>query len=35
VISDKTDRDASAEWTRSYRTRSGSQKVERADAPVR
>ncbi|MGP3921668.1 alkaline phosphatase D family protein [Streptomyces sp. 8N616] len=35
VISDKTDRNASAEWTRSYRTRSGSQKVERADAPVR
>ncbi|MGP3951091.1 alkaline phosphatase D family protein [Streptomyces sp. 7N604] len=35
VISDKTDPNASAEWTRSYRTRSGSQKVERADAPVR
>ncbi|MGP3981328.1 alkaline phosphatase D family protein [Streptomyces sp. KR80] len=35
VISDKTDRNASTQWTRSYRTRSGSQKIERADAPVR
>jgi alkaline phosphatase D len=35
VISDKTDRAASARWARSYRTRSGSQKIERADAPVR
>ncbi|MET8681744.1 alkaline phosphatase D family protein [Streptomyces sp. NPDC004647] len=35
VISDKTDQGATAKWTRSYRTRSGTQKVERADAPVR
>ncbi|MFC8227388.1 alkaline phosphatase D family protein [Streptomyces sp. NPDC057287] len=35
VVSDKTDRDATSSWVRSYRTRSGTQKVERADAPVR
>jgi alkaline phosphatase D len=35
VISDRTDRGASVTWSRSYRTRSGSQKVERAYAPVR
>ncbi|MFB8030735.1 MULTISPECIES: alkaline phosphatase D family protein [unclassified Streptomyces] len=35
VVSDKTDRDATSSWVRSYRTRRGTQKVERADAPVR
>ncbi|MFG2191126.1 alkaline phosphatase D family protein [Streptomyces sp. NPDC048639] len=35
VVSDKSDRDASAEWKRSYRTKSGTQKVERVDSPVR
>ncbi|MER5897228.1 alkaline phosphatase D family protein [Streptomyces sp. NPDC001876] len=35
VISDKTKKDATASWVRSYRTRSGTQKIERADAPVR
>ncbi|MFD6281289.1 alkaline phosphatase D family protein [Streptomyces sp. NPDC060209] len=35
VVSDKTSREATASWVRSYRTRSGTQKVERADAPVR
>ena len=34
VLSDRTDPDATATWARSYRTRSGTQKVERADAPV-
>ncbi len=34
VLSDKTDPDASASWTRSYRTRSGTQKVERTYDPV-
>ncbi|MGP4002828.1 alkaline phosphatase D family protein [Streptomyces sp. 8N706] len=34
VVSDRTDRGATAAWTRSYRTRSGTQKIERADAPV-
>ncbi|MEW1547259.1 alkaline phosphatase D family protein [Streptomyces tsukubensis] len=35
VLSDRTDRNATAAWARSYRTRSGTQKVERVDAPVR
>ncbi|MEG3626208.1 alkaline phosphatase D family protein [Streptomyces poriticola] len=34
VLSDKTDRDASSSWARSYRTRSGTQKVERTYRPV-
>ncbi|MFY1676482.1 alkaline phosphatase D family protein [Streptomyces sp. WMMC905] len=34
VVSDKTDADASSSWTRSYRTRSGTQEVERAYSPV-
>ncbi|WP_405695614.1 alkaline phosphatase D family protein [Streptomyces sp. NBC_01185] len=35
VVSDKTSRDATSSWVRSYRTRRGTQKVERAEAPVR
>ncbi|MFJ8886254.1 alkaline phosphatase D family protein [Streptomyces sp. NPDC102402] len=35
VVSDKTNREATSSWVRSYRTRRGTQKVERADAPVR
>ncbi|MER5972800.1 alkaline phosphatase D family protein [Streptomyces sp. NPDC002055] len=35
VISDKSDRNATSEWTRSYRTLSGTQKVERVHEPVR
>ncbi|GHF31615.1 phosphodiesterase/alkaline phosphatase D [Streptomyces mashuensis] len=35
VLSDKADPAATSSWTRSYRTRSGSQRLERADAPVR
>ncbi len=34
VLSDRTEADSGARWVRSYRTRSGTQKVERADAPV-
>ncbi|GGY47995.1 alkaline phosphatase D family protein [Streptomyces djakartensis] len=34
VVSDRTKRDASAKWARSYRTRSGTQKVERTYDPV-
>lgn len=34
AVSDKTKRDASSAWTRSYRTLSGTQKVERVDRPV-
>ncbi|KIE24101.1 alkaline phosphatase [Streptomyces sp. MUSC 125] len=34
VLSDRTDAGATARWERSYRTRSGTQKVERAYAPV-
>ncbi|CAL9430103.1 alkaline phosphatase D family protein [Streptomyces griseomycini] len=34
VLSDRTDPDATAEWARSYRTRSGTQKVERTHDPV-
>ncbi|MBT2530437.1 alkaline phosphatase D family protein [Streptomyces sp. ISL-99] len=35
VISDKTRQDATARWARSYRTLSGTQKVERVNQPVR
>lgn len=35
AVSDKTRQDATAAWVRSYRTLNGTQKVERADAPVR
>ncbi|MER6029048.1 alkaline phosphatase D family protein [Streptomyces sp. NPDC001851] len=34
VLSDRTDANASAKWVRSYRTRSGTQKVERTYDPV-
>ncbi|TWV33097.1 alkaline phosphatase [Streptomyces misionensis] len=34
VLSDRTDRNATASWQRSYRTRSGTQKVERTYDPV-
>ena len=34
VVSDRTDPNATASWERSYRTRSGTQKVERAYDPV-
>ncbi|GAA2961353.1 alkaline phosphatase D family protein [Streptomyces enissocaesilis] len=34
VVSDKTRQDATARWTRSYRTLSGTQKVERVNQPV-
>ncbi|MEV4435307.1 alkaline phosphatase D family protein [Streptomyces sp. NPDC049555] len=35
VLSDKRDAKAGASWARSYRTASGTQRVERVDAPVR
>ncbi|WP_336318426.1 alkaline phosphatase D family protein [Streptomyces lavendofoliae] len=35
TVSDKTRPDASSAWIRSYRTLSGTQKVERVNAPVR
>ncbi|MEV3856174.1 alkaline phosphatase D family protein [Streptomyces sp. NPDC050095] len=35
VISDRADKNATTSWARSYRTRTGTQKVERVDAPVR
>jgi alkaline phosphatase D len=35
VLSDRTDPRATASWERSYRTLSGTQKVERVYAPVR
>lgn len=35
VLSDKKDKEAASTWARSYRTRRGTQKVERADRPVR
>ncbi|QXE37347.1 alkaline phosphatase D family protein [Streptomyces sp. GMY02] len=35
TISDRTDPEATTSWARSYRTLSGSQRVERADQPVR
>ncbi|MGW0190995.1 alkaline phosphatase D family protein [Streptomyces sp. NPDC003362] len=34
VLSDRTEADATASWARSYRTRSGTQKVERTYDPV-
>ncbi|WP_225831248.1 alkaline phosphatase [Streptomyces sp. NK08204] len=34
VLSDRTDPDATSSWVRSYRTRSGTQKVERTYDPV-
>ncbi|MFB6817022.1 alkaline phosphatase D family protein [Streptomyces sp. NPDC056347] len=34
AVSDRTKRDATAKWTRSYRTLSGTQKVERVNSPV-
>ncbi|MFI8945807.1 alkaline phosphatase D family protein [Streptomyces sp. NPDC053750] len=34
VVSDRTDPDATSKWARSYRTRSGTQRVERVYAPV-
>ncbi|MFF7311059.1 alkaline phosphatase D family protein [Streptomyces sp. NPDC008137] len=34
VLSDRANRDATAKWTRSYRTRSGTQKLERVYDPV-
>ncbi|MGW4564652.1 alkaline phosphatase D family protein [Streptomyces sp. NPDC004561] len=34
VLSDRTDANATSKWVRSYRTRSGTQKVERTYAPV-
>ncbi|WP_369388667.1 alkaline phosphatase [Streptomyces sp. CG1] len=34
VLSDRTDANATSKWERSYRTRSGTQKVERTYAPV-
>ncbi|MER8090646.1 alkaline phosphatase D family protein [Streptomyces sp. NPDC087532] len=35
MVSDRTKRDATAAWTRSYRTLNGTQKVERVNQPVR
>ncbi|MEC4017933.1 alkaline phosphatase D family protein [Streptomyces sp. H27-D2] len=35
VLSDKSDPTATAKWARSYRTPTGTQRVERADRPVR
>ncbi|MFC9245441.1 alkaline phosphatase D family protein [Streptomyces sp. NPDC057136] len=35
AVSDKTKPDATSSWVRSYRTLSGTQKIERADRPVR
>ncbi|MFF8846804.1 alkaline phosphatase D family protein [Streptomyces sp. NPDC015127] len=35
TISDRTNRDATSAWSRSYRTVSGTQKVERVNQPVR
>ncbi|GGQ95388.1 alkaline phosphatase D family protein [Kitasatospora griseola] len=34
VLSDRTKPDATAKWARSYRTRSGTQQIERVNAPV-
>ena len=34
VLSDRTDPNATATWERSYRTRTGTQKVERTYDPV-
>ncbi|MDX2402201.1 alkaline phosphatase D family protein [Streptomyces microflavus] len=35
VLSDRTAKDSTSSWARSYRTRRGTQRVERADRPVR
>ncbi|MFE4594629.1 alkaline phosphatase D family protein [Streptomyces laurentii] len=35
TVSDRADRDATASWARSYRTRNGTQRVERVYQPVR
>ncbi|MFT2019825.1 alkaline phosphatase D family protein [Streptomyces sp. 796.1] len=35
TVSDRKDPNASSRWARSYRTKSGTQRVERADQPVR
>ncbi|MEV2247890.1 alkaline phosphatase D family protein [Streptomyces sp. NPDC049970] len=35
AVSDKTAKDATSSWVRSYRTLSGTQRVERVNAPVR
>ncbi|MGW2540680.1 alkaline phosphatase D family protein [Kitasatospora sp. NPDC001574] len=35
VVSDRTRKDATTKWTRSYRTRSGTQQVERVYSPVK
>ncbi|NWF26213.1 alkaline phosphatase D family protein [Streptomyces sp. PKU-EA00015] len=35
TVSDRTNRDATSSWSRSYRTLSGTQKVERVNQPVR
>ncbi|MFD4900952.1 alkaline phosphatase D family protein [Streptomyces sp. NPDC058411] len=35
AVSDKTAKDATSSWVRSYRTLSGTQKIERVNAPVR
>ncbi|GJF28727.1 phosphodiesterase/alkaline phosphatase D [Kitasatospora sp. NE20-6] len=35
VLSDRTRQDATTRWTRSYRTRTGTQQVERASSPVK
>ncbi|WFB10042.1 alkaline phosphatase D family protein [Streptomyces sp. LX-29] len=35
TLSDRTDPGATSSWARSYRTRSGTQRVERVDRPVR
>ncbi|MFF5845927.1 alkaline phosphatase D family protein [Streptomyces massasporeus] len=34
VVSSRADKNATSSWKRSYRTRSGTQKIERADSPV-
>ncbi|MER7754003.1 alkaline phosphatase D family protein [Kitasatospora sp. NPDC097643] len=35
VLSDRTRKDATSSWTRSYRTRTGTQRVERVNNPVK
>ncbi|WP_371496473.1 alkaline phosphatase [Kitasatospora sp. NBC_00374] len=35
VLSDRTRKDATSKWTRSYRTRSGTQQIERVYSPVK
>ncbi|MFD7591530.1 alkaline phosphatase D family protein [Kitasatospora sp. NPDC059812] len=34
VLSDRTRKDATSSWSRSYRTRTGTQRIERANAPI-